>query len=209
MIIGLNGAKGSGKDTVGAFLVEKYGFERLSFAKKLKDSAAALFGVDPELWEKWKNDPYVRVIIAQPEGWDSDPGDFIIEHEYLVNISVREFLQRYGTEAHRDIFGQNFWVENAFIETEFNVDNIINSREHVVITDARFINELEKIRELQGKVVRIERPELESDDAHVSESDPPAELIDHVIVNAGTKDDLYAMVDSLMEELGIQTFQRP
>ena len=26
-------------------------------------------------------------------------------------MTFREFLQRYGTEAHRDVFGKDFWLE--------------------------------------------------------------------------------------------------
>ena len=60
--VGLNGAKGSGKDTVGQYLVERYDYTRVSFADLLKQSAAALFGVEPELWDELKNDPDGREI---------------------------------------------------------------------------------------------------------------------------------------------------
>ena len=37
MIIGICGLQGSGKDTLAQILIDKYNFEKLSFASKLKD----------------------------------------------------------------------------------------------------------------------------------------------------------------------------
>lgn len=194
MIIGLNGAKGSGKDTVGAFLVDKYGFYRLSFAQALKESAASLFGVTPEFWDEAKNDDWYNITLWR--------GPYPAKSETIKTVTARKFLQLYGTEAHRDIFGKDFWVD-ALIPLNVAGHHVNN----YVITDARFPNELERIRDLGGITVRLERPEIEDGDSHVSESVPPAGLIDHVIANVGTIDDLYAMTDSLMEELEIRTFQ--
>ena len=46
MIIGIIGAIGSGKDTIADYLVKNHGFTRLSFAGKVKDVAAIVFGWD-------------------------------------------------------------------------------------------------------------------------------------------------------------------
>jgi dephospho-CoA kinase len=44
----LIGRAGSGKDTVADYLIEKYGFQKISFAAKLKEIAQEMF---PELWK--------------------------------------------------------------------------------------------------------------------------------------------------------------
>ena len=46
MIIALSGFAQAGKDSCGKYLVEKYGFQRVAFATKLKDIARDLFNVD-------------------------------------------------------------------------------------------------------------------------------------------------------------------
>ena len=194
MLIGLNGLKGSGKDTVGSYLVDRYGFEQLSFAAKLKESAAALFNVDPKMWETWKNDPTMRVMLYKAEEYepwevesDGDP-----DH-YINTISVRKFLQRYGTEAHRSVFGSDFWVDQA-------LEGIDPNKNHI-FTDARFENELQRIKSLGGYNVQILRPELTNQDSHASEIPPPLHMIDYVISNSGDFEFLYSRVDDFIEWL--------
>lgn len=45
MIIGLCGAQGVGKDTIGDILVSEYGFTKITFAAALKDVVSILFFV--------------------------------------------------------------------------------------------------------------------------------------------------------------------
>jgi len=189
VLVGLNGFKNSGKDTVGDYLVEEYGFERLSFAAKLKDSAAALFNIDPILWEVWKNDPDARVVLSNRAGK-------ILNR--TTPISVREFLQRYGTEAHREVFGQDFWVDHALKGVDPN--------KNFVFTDARFENELSRIKSLGGYNVQILRPELINQDSHASEVPPPRHLIDYELVNNASFEDLYVQVDDFIEFLEIESY---
>ena len=47
-IIGIVGKKGSGKDTAGEYLIEKYGYVRFAFADKVKEVASALFNFSDE-----------------------------------------------------------------------------------------------------------------------------------------------------------------
>jgi len=51
MIIGICGLQGSGKDTLGSILVEKYGFKKLSYAGILKDIVSILFGLSRDMVE--------------------------------------------------------------------------------------------------------------------------------------------------------------
>ena len=51
MIIGICGLIGSGKGTVSDHLVDTYGFEKISFADKLKDAVSELFGWNRPLLE--------------------------------------------------------------------------------------------------------------------------------------------------------------
>ena len=183
MLIGLNGLKGSGKDTVGSYLVDNYGYERASFAAKLKESAAALFNVNPDIWEDLKNDDKAFVQLGR------NVGSFEPTHN-ISSISIRIFLQRYGTEAHRTVFGSDFWVDHALKGVDRN--------QNIVFTDARFENELSRIKSLMGVNLQILRPQLTNEDDHISEAPPPIELIDFQIVNDQDLDYLYGRVDDFM-----------
>lgn len=179
MIIGFCGKIGAGKDTAGAYLVEKHGFERISFAHKLKVSAAACFGIDPKFWEEWKNNPMMTVSIAHLENEDVE-----------AIVSVREFLQKYGTEAHRDVFGYNFWVDQAL--------NDVDPNKNYVITDVRFDNEAIAVHEHRGLVIQLTR-NSNVKDTHASEAGIPESLIDGKVANNGSKEQLYVLLDTLIE----------
>lgn len=186
MLIGLNGNKGSGKDTVGKYLVDNYGFERLSFAQKLKESAAAIFDIPASKWEELKNDENARVVLkTNIDVFDGKWAE--------IDISVRYFLQRYGTESHRSIFGDDFWVDALFK----NFDPW--DGKNYVITDARFSNELIKIKEHGGFNLRVVRNNLTKViDGHVSEAPPPLALVDYTVYNEGSFGELYDEVDIFM-----------
>lgn len=190
MILGLNGFKGAGKDTAGEYLVERYGFELKKFADPLYDSCAALFGVGREDWDKWKNIPTTRVKIEGPSFLGAR------DIKTFVNLSAREFMQRFGTESHRDIFGQDFWVDLCM--------KSIDPEKKTVITDVRFENEFKAVRAAKGYVVRIERNEQVLEDDHPSEVAPDWTSLDFTIWNDGTKKELYDALDSLMKYLGME-----
>lgn len=193
MIIGLTGLKGSGKDTVAAYLIKEYGYERQAFADKLKRSAAALFDINPAEFEALKNDPTAFVSIGfkgAPEGLASAMWSPSRE------ISVREYLQRYGTEAHRDIFGADFWVDQLLPVGGYYADR------NIVITDTRFISESDRIKFLSGVVVRVYRGTASADDLHASEQEQLEIEADYEIDNTGTLDELPKKVDEMLVYLG-------
>jgi hypothetical protein len=188
-IIGLNGKKGSGKDTAGAYLVAAHGYERLSFAAPLKVSAAASLGLppDPETFEEWKNNPEARVqLLIYPAATTRDEDDA----EVVVDISVREYLQYYGTEGHRDVFGADFWTRQLI--------EALDPEKRYVITDSRFVNECGAVRDAGGVIVVIQRDSAESADTHASEESLPDELVDTVLYNNGSIEDLYKTLDAYM-----------
>lgn len=184
MIIGINGVKGAGKDTLGTYLADNYGFELLSFAALLKESFAALFDIPVEDLESLKNDPVAMVTLTYRSGLQ-------------IEMTVRTALQRYGTEAHRDVFGTDFWIEQAY-----RVHSLDYSKLYAW-TDARFKNELLSVRTLGGINVRVDRTVAEDGDAHVSEEAPPAELIDYTLDNNRDIEWLLMQADALVMGRGL------
>lgn len=184
MLLGITGLKSSGKSTVADYLVLEHGYEIGSFALPLKQSVSALFGITLEEIEEWKNDPACTVTLTRPNGMRS-------------SMTLREFLQRYGTEAHRHVpaMGLDFWV------------NLLGPSLHdrMVVPDVRFENEARIIRERGGRIIRVERQEVAgSGDTHESEWGVQA---DATIVNDGSLEELYDFVDALVAFPGVLSQQ--
>ena len=71
----------------------------------------------------------------------------------------------------------------------------------IVVPDVRFANEARQIRSEGGEVWLIHRPGVEPVAAHSSEAGLPLRLVDRLIVNDGTVDQLRERVEA--------TFNRP
>jgi hypothetical protein len=185
MLIGLNGRLKSGKDTTFEIIRDLYpDAERISFAEKLKVSAENLLKFDRETLDFLKNDEQVFLTLMQ-EGSSAAPRGFIALPE--LKMTMREFLQRYGTESHREVFGTDFWVDMALpLDTD-------HSNRILVVTDMRFPNEVARVRELGGITWKIERASETSFGAHPSEQDVDDD-IDVFIDNNGTLEDLRVAV---------------
>lgn len=187
MLIGLHGKKSAGKDTVyeraSRILADVLPVERASFADLLYRSAAASLDVTVEELQEWKNDSGVFVAV----GSRFEDGSFFVAHKR----TVREFLQAYGTEAHREVFGPDFWVENVDLSHEGRV---------VFVTDVRFANEALAVREAGGTVVHVLGPaEVEqAGDGHASETVLPSVLIDMTLTNS-QRDDNFRALDKLVD----------
>jgi len=172
-IIGVTGRAGAGKDTVYKILEEQfadYPVNRLAFADLLKDSAMASLGLKCAAASAFKQSGTIRIKI----------GDAKFE------VSGREYLQRYGAEAHREIFGKDFWIDAAFERLQKGV---------TVVTDVRFDNEAAAIHEFGGMIWKVERPGDEIEESqHVSEQGVSDALIDHFLLNDGSIKDFRTQV---------------
>ena len=195
-LVGLTGKARAGKDTAAHFVQvwgDRQGFtvERHSFAEKLKVSAARTLGFegDPAQCVAFCDTLKLPEITIEIHGEKLPPphcGRFFYG---LDPISGREYLQRYGTEAHRGVFGSDFWVEALLAPLDDRV-RALEAPQVCVITDARFPNEAEAIRARGGEiweVVREDNPDALSGglEAHASEARLPDRLIDRTIVNGG------------------------
>ena len=148
-IIGLTGKAGSGKDTAGAvmqsILQEKgYVCTKLSFAAKLKDACSLFFGWDRERLE---------YDFDYKEGFKLDNGapDPACQ---MLGMSRREVMQKFGTEAVRNGLHKNAWVyilQLAIFNGEY--DNY----DFGFLTDCRFENELQFVRDMEGVLIRVNR----------------------------------------------------
>lgn len=183
MIVGFTGLAGSGKDTAAKYLVEKYGFERHAFADKLKDAVAALMFIPREDVDIFKE-------VVTDYGACRASVLLLIDNECEYEFQWREFLQRFGTEMGRQVFGNDFWVNqlmSGYAVTDW------------AISDVRFENEASAIQDAGGVVVKLIRPGTDVGDTHVSEAGLYDDSIDHVILNDGSLSDLYRSLDQLLQ----------
>ena len=77
----------------------------------------------------------------------------------------------------------------------------------IVLSDTRFINEIETIRALKGRVVLVRRgpiptqKEMQERDVHQSEWDWIGQRFDYEIDNSGNLEDLKIKVDDMIKHL--------
>lgn len=194
MLIGLSGRAQAGKDTVANHLVEYYGFRRIAFADKLKDAYAALFDIPRGQVDELKLDDAAHVHITGTQS--KDP----LWVRNYSSMTVRQSLQRFGTEMGRDVFGVDFWVDLAF---DYNT-KYESQIGRIVVSDCRFLNEYKKIKFLKGHNVRIIRPDNNFDaGTHISEDEPDPIHVDEMIENKGDLSFLYDSIGMLMEKLNV------
>lgn len=211
ILIGLTGKRGSGKNTVGEFIkdwAEQNGqkAELQGFADRLKLSFSRIWVPDATLEEALAFCDTIKNIGSIKHDTILPPELF---NRFGVKnvISGREALQNYGTEAHRSVFGTDFWVDQL-LAVDGNSDsadpNWVSGWspdiDYAIITDLRFPNEAERIKELGGEVWEVTRPELNAqEDTHASEIPLPRVLVDEGIVNSGTLKELEQLTHKLLD----------
>lgn len=177
-IIGLSGYARSGKDEAAKILVEEFGFTRVAFADKLRE---VLYALNPivsksgDFEADFNGEPLYLQTVIDHYGWDG-------YKESPFGPEIRRLLQRLGTEAGRQALWDTIWIDATL--TGFDADA------KVVVSDARFFNEFDAIRERGGEIWRIEREGVGPTNNHPSET----EAVDYpyfatYIHNDGTLED--------------------
>jgi hypothetical protein len=185
--IGIGGQARSGKDTLGAYLVQRLNgignlgkWERRGFADPVKRIFMEVFGVHEDFVESWKT-------RAEP------PAGF--------QMSVRSCLTLIG-----DGFRQmkpTVWIDKLFRSSTSNL----------VVPDVRYINEVQCIRQRPGVVILLFRPGFANNIPSPSEQElvPLIQRLlevgmegairgtevpcDYFLINGGSVEDLYRKAD--------------
>jgi len=179
MIISLTGYAGCGKDEV-AKIIQKYDskWQIKKFAGKLKEIASILTGIPKE---KFEDQSFKESDLSLE--WDR-PSDYLHWSGKctLTPMSVRNFLQKLGTDAIRNNLHKNAWV-NALMADYSEQSNWI-------ITDCRFPNELIAVKKRLGISIRINREGIKPVNNHPSEVALDNYEFDYIIENNGSLEDL-------------------
>ena len=206
ILIGLMGNIGSGKSTV-AEMLSKNHFKELTFSEPLK-TIAEIFGF-----------PHDDLYGTQ-------------ENKIKVNkelgISAREFMQKFGTDICRNAIpeimpnlkiGDSVWVnylekklwDNSCMcipENAYDKDNFkcTCGGVNIVVSDCRFLNEANLIREYGGYIIKLERTaeqsiNEQSINAHASETTINIIRPDYVILNNGSLKKLERGLNSVLNDI--------
>lgn len=180
MLIAFSGTKFAGKDTAAEILIKRHGFKRIGLADKLKDICSEVFEIPREHMDDpaKKEYPFKAEVSITSGNIDSLLGriardgfefDFettfrdISKNFYGKNLtSIRDMLQTVGTDICRSFIKDDIWLE--YIKKELTPES------NIVITDARFQNERDYLRNIGAILVLIHRPGLESKSSHISEN---------------------------------------
>ena len=74
----------------------------------------------------------------------------------VPNFTPRLGLQLMGTEVLRNHFDQDIWLNSL----EYRMRKLDENAPCVVVSDARFRNELDLIKKMNGKIIWVQRGEL-------------------------------------------------
>jgi hypothetical protein len=217
-LIGISGKIGSGKDTAALIIKILSVHSELSdksiahmltnpsptlhgsdwtvkkFAGKLKEVASLLTGVPAH---KFEDQDFKKTNLSS---------DWQTWYPYIDRpepMTVREFLQKLGTEAMRQGLHTNVWV-NALFADYTRVGRFVRVTEdkleewedgefpNWIITDCRFPNEAVAIREREGVLLRLNRNGETGE--HISETALDNFEFDYVIENTGSLEELVAKI---------------
>jgi hypothetical protein len=191
MIIGLSGYAKSGKDTVAEIIreIQPEKWEIKKFSGKLKQIASILLGMPEHLFE---NQDFKSEMLG--EEWWKNYGDFY--HQ----TTVRDFLQLLGTDAIRNGLHTNAWVNALMADYKPRKMDQYNPSNWIV-TDVRFPNEAEAIKDRGGVIIRIDRPGVEPVNAHPSEIALDNWDFDYKIANVSDLVSLKQTVEVLLNKI--------
>lgn len=183
-LVGITGYATSGKDTFAKSLALRGGFKVMGMSDALLEMARVL-----------------NPLLQHDDGQ-------LFELNRVLNMlgyteakkipSVREYLQRLGTEAVRDIIGNDSWTraaENRFV-------GLLEEGKNVAVTGIRFPNEGAMIKAYGGTLVKILREGTQPSNDHSSDTQLDTLPVDMVIFNNGTVDDLGTAASNFLRTLG-------
>lgn len=186
-LIGLMGIKKSGKDTCADYLVNNFGYQKKSFADPLKAACAELFLFnDQQLYgtQEQKETPDPRWFGCSPR----------VVMQFVGTELLRNNLDKIMPGLGNNIFTHRFklWYQEECYK---------NPNLCIVIADVRFQNEVDFIQSLGGRIIKIERPSVKTNDMHQSEMELQSITnYDDLIMNTGTLPEFYEKINNIISK---------
>jgi hypothetical protein len=162
-IVGFCGYKRSGKGTCAEALAD-LGYVDVPFAGGLKSMLTA--------WLEYNG---VENTDLYTDDWYKDH-----RSRYFNNKEFRFAMQTLGTEWGRNIMGKNFWISGW--------ERKMADLDLVAVSDVRFPDEVDAVRERDGIMIRVRRPKFYNTDNHESEKLMESLKCDYEVVNVEIED---------------------
>lgn len=166
-LIGLHGVARSGKDTTGQILSGFLGYQTYSLARPIKDVCNTLFG-----WDERHSDGELKEAV--------DP---------FWGVSPRYAYQTLGTEWGRNLICDDIWLRRAKM--------LLDKNGSLIITDVRFQNEADFVRNNNGVIIHIKRDDVTPVLQHSSEAGIDLRKEDVLLYNNSSIENLTKHIETL------------
>jgi hypothetical protein len=192
----ISGRKGSGKDTLATYLINN-GWKSMAYADTLKEALIVLFDWDKSIFEH-----STKELIDNE--WGTSPREMC---QLLGTEFLRERCSFLNTTIYHPIsnepFQATFHIKRIHQKILKLLENDPNT--NIVITDGRFPDEIEYAKWMGGIVIKIERPTLivNQYSNHASEHNIDKLAYDHLIINDGTKEDMWDKIKKILFKISI------
>ena len=178
------GEKRTGKDTTADYICERLGCKKHALATPLKELVCAMFGMDMEKLDEYKNEGFH--MKAQKLNTE----DYQIL-EATLDVTFRSILQRCGDEQKR-FFGLDAYMRKLH-------EKLIHE-DVIVVPDVRLKEEQKWLMNNTNvtfiKIDRFVTPDKDS--MHRTEKEVNELGYDIVLDNNGTIKELYAKIDTIL-----------
>jgi dephospho-CoA kinase len=176
ILIGIHGKARTGKTTSADYLLKK-GAWCTSFAWRVYQTVQVMFNLkNHELHDDYK-------LIKHPK-W---------------GLTLREMLVLVGHDMARKLYSDNIWIQHVQDE----LDAVKKSGAAVklfVVTDIRYQDEVDWLKEHDGILVMVER-DVDNISNHITEKGIPRVYADYIIKNEDNIEDFYKKWDELLDIL--------
>jgi len=232
MIIGISGKIGSGKDTVGNIIQALMDGQKVKdIVYKLEKEGSCYVNPNTSEWEIKKYAAKLKQIVSILTGAtmkELESQDFKSKplgeewqqpwrHRLDRLMTPRLMLQLIGTEGGRDLIHPNVWV-NALMADYVGIKRHMTEEElggkipvvpvykveypKWIITDMRFPNEMDAVKERKGFTIRVFRGDGKTG-THASETALDHARFDHVIDNNLSYNMLVLQVEEILKKEGL------
>ncbi len=220
MLLGIHGNAQAGKDTIAEYIANLDNrFKICKFATGVREVVSILTGISPKnmLTLKEKSLPiYKMYTISQFENLIANGIKLIHNKELTQNYDMKETFKEIcffnnETIELRCSIGKLLQVIGGFFRNVINQDVWVNylfknfNEKYIVISDVRYPNEVQKIHDNNGIVLKITQSKEwkfpHDGRSYEHESENQILMIDFTIDNCGTLQDLYDKIDIFYAEL--------
>lgn len=207
-ILGISGYIGVGKDTVGNIIKKldiDSNWQIKKFANKLKQIATILTGIPSEMFE---DQEFKKTYLGEEWTLKTKTDHTLIKDgkatmaEIITKMTVRDMLQKLGTEAMRNGLHPDTWINALMCDYKKVKDKDEEySYPNWIITDVRFPNEYDAIKSKGGVIIRVNRNESEKESIkHVSETALDGYIYDYVINNDSDINNLTSSIEVFLKQ---------